>query len=436
MLFHSMDKRILFVFIIFCIAMGGAIEGFNSNSVHLNSFVESILPLSLLYLIVITKYSFVITRGFVYVIIGLLAWQIGLIIYYGGYSILLGRFYGVFASYILLTSLGIRRFLYYMETAVAKLALISIILWIPIALYPDIRNILIPFSLPINETGTICASWGVFGIASPNTDSASILIRNVGFAWEPGRFSCIVVLALLINLFRNNFMLGRRNFWPLFLALLSSQSTTGYMTFIVCILCFFKSKHRSNSTVLLKLFVSIGFLALFFLSPFMYDKIESLLNVDTFITQDAVNYYGSIGKSYVPQRVEALFLDFLNIFHSPIIGYGDDTSYSYVQKYLYSQMRIDLSDGLLQIIAMLGIPLGLLFYMLLYRSSRIISRSFNVKGSYWFFLLICLINVSYNFFYEPFILVFVFCCLFNSDEEYSISYAKVGSNIDRSVSVK
>ena len=151
----------------------------------------------------------------------------------------------------------------------------------------------------------------------------------------------------------------------------------------------------------------------------MLDKIQSVSNTNTFITDDAANYYGEKDIAYVPQRLEGLFWEWQNILHDPIIGYGDNASYSFVQTVLFPQVVIKLSNGLLQIVSMLGIPLALLFYWSLYKSSSYISKFYNIKGSYLMFLIICAINVSYNFFFEPFIISVVLYSLFlsNTDKE-------------------
>ena len=43
------DKRIILVFIIQLIALGGAVDGFMSHSVKMNSWENCILPIALLY---------------------------------------------------------------------------------------------------------------------------------------------------------------------------------------------------------------------------------------------------------------------------------------------------------------------------------------------------------------------------------------------------
>lgn len=163
-----------------------------------------------------------------------------------------------------------------------------------------------------------------------------------------------------------------------------------------------------------------GFIGLFLLAPFMLDKIKYVFSEESFIQQGAANWFIEQGKVYVPQRWEGLYLEFMNIQDSPWIGYGDDKSYSYVRNVLFPKLDIRLSNGLLQIIAMMGIPLGLLLYFCLYKSSIYISNLYNVKGRLLIFIAVCTINISYNFFLEPIFMAITLYCLFipKSDRIY------------------
>ena len=407
---------VLMVFIIWLVAMGGALEGFNSHSLQINSVQNCILPIVFIFFVIISKFKLHNLKKYWQVFGVLMIWQLMLILKFGHYDFLVGRLYDITFAFVLVRSLGLKKMFLYYEVAVTKLCYLSLIFWIPIVLFPSLKDLLISFSLPINRTGTIVASWGVFGIS--NSENLGIL-RNLGFAWEPGRFASFVVLALLIHLFRNRFQLFEKNFWPLLLALFSSLATTGYMAFIICLLGYYMNAKKTSSSQVLKFLLPICFICLFVSSPFMLDKIQSVSNTNTFITDDAANYYGEKDIAYVPQRSEGLFWEWQNILHDPIIGYGDNASYSFVQTVLFPQVVIKLSNGLLQIVSMLGIPLALLFYWSLYKSSSYISKFYNIKGSYLMFLIICAINVSYNFFYEPFIISVVLYSLFlsNTDKE-------------------
>lgn len=417
----KIKPSILAIYIVWLVAMGGALDEFNSHSLQFNSTQACILPLLFLAFISISKFKFQDFKNYWFVFGVLMIWQLMLIFKFGHYDFLIGRIYDITFAFVLVRSLGLKKMLLYYEIAVTKLCYLSLILWLPIVLFPSLQNLLIPFSFPINHTGTIVASWGVFGIS--NSENLGI-IRNLGFAWEPGRFASFVVLALLVHLFRTRFQLFQKNFWPLLLALLSSLSTTGYMAFVVCILGYYLNAKKTASSQILKYLLLIGFVCIFILSPFMLDKIQHFSDANSFITDDAADYYGKNGIAYVPQRSEGLYWEWLNILHDPIVGYGDNAYKSFVQTVLFPQVEIKLSNGLLQIVSMLGIPLSVLFYLILYRSSSYISSFYMVKGKYILFFLICAINVSYNFFFEPFVIAIVLYSLFMPKNDKQLIFNK------------
>lgn len=408
------DKRLFFCFVIWFIAMGSALADFNSHSLRPNGINAIILPLVLLYFIRITKFKFYKIAPLLLAFGILFLWQMLLIYKYGSYNILIGRTYDVLFSFIVIRAIGLRRFCFYFEAVVAKLCIVSLILWILIVLFPFIIQPLCGLSFPINQTGTQIAHWGIVGIS--NSENLG-LIRNLGFAWEPGRFSSIVCIALMLHLFRQQFQLFKPNFWPLILGILTSLSSTGYMTLIACIIGYYYNAQKDASSVMIKNILVIGFVLMVVSSPFLLDKMTEISDPDTFLTEGAADYYSKNDIGYVPQRAEGLYLDYLNIIDSPLFGYGDDVTYSYICRVVFPSLKISLSDGLLQIIAMMGIPLGLLFYFSLWKSSELFSRMYNIKGKFLLFMVICLVNVSYNFFYEPLFVCMVLYCLFLPDSD-------------------
>ena len=411
---ETIDKRLFFCFVFWFIAIGGALAEFNSHSLRLNGLNEVILPFILIYLIRITNFKFEKTGSLMIALGIIIIWQMLLIYKFGSYNFLIGRTYDVIFSFIVIRGIGLRRFCFYFETVVAKLCIVSLLLWGIIVIFPFIKQPLCGISFPIAVEGTSIAHWGIVGISGSENLG---LIRNLGFAWEPGRFSSIVCIAFMLHLFRQHFQLCKSNFWPLLLGIFTSLSTTGYMTMIACIIGYYYNANKNASSALIKNLLVFGFVLMVVSSPFLLDKMVEVSDTDRFMTDGAADYYSKNDQSYVPQRAEGLYLDFLNILDSPIIGYGDDVTYSYICRVVFPSLKISLSDGLLQIIAMMGIPLGLLFYFSLWKSSELFSRMYNIKGKYLMFAVVCLVNVSYNFFYEPLFVCMVLYCLFLPDSD-------------------
>ncbi len=349
---QKIDNRLLFIFIIMIIALGGAIEGFNSHSLRFNNLWNLIIPVISIYYLYVVRIKLGSILPLIVALVIVLIWQIALYYKFDGYNVLAGRIYDVLFAFIIIRTLGIKKFFFYIETSVVKLTRISLFLWIIIVILPSIRDLLSLYSLPIYSVNTCGGTWGFWGFASKLREGEGVIIRNMGFAWEPGRFSSILVITFLIHLFRNRFMLFKKNFWVLLLGILSTQSTTGYLTFGVCLYGLFMNNNGKRYKKALSYGILGGFIGLFLLAPFMLDKIKYVFSEESFIQQGAANWFIEQGKVYVPQRWEGLYLEFMNIQDSPWIGYGDDKSYSYVRNVLFPKLDIRLSNGLLQIIAM------------------------------------------------------------------------------------
>lgn len=422
---EKIDISLLVLFTIFLVAAGGSLGysyvGFTSRSLNCTSLVNCILPLSLF--VLIAKFYRKLKFGktiFLVVAIVIVYWAL-LYVKYGGYSFLLGRLYDVIFSYILIRCVGIKRSLFYFEKTVTYLTLLSLFLWLPTALIPSLKSFLMSFFIPTpgDMGATQCATIGLYSISV----SEGFILRNNGFAWEPGRFSSLVVTTLFLNMIRTRCSISDKGFIILMLGLLSSQSTTGYMTFIVCMILYLYNARKTIVAKILKIALPLSFILVFVYSSFMLDKILEVIDTDNFITENVLSWRASVGNNgYVPQRAEGLYYDFLNIVHDPLLGYGDNPSLSYLRTVLFPNFPISPSNGLLQIVAMLGIPLGICFYFCLYRSSILLSKIYRFRGSFLLFLLLCAINVSYNFFIEPLFVSFVFISLFASKREL-LSYS-------------
>jgi len=111
------------------------------------------------------------------------------------------------------------------------LSLTSFIFWVPYFLGMDMRSLLSSIQLPLRKNSDFF-NIGIHHFYE-EFDGA---IRNMGMFWEPGAFAGYLVLALFL-LIRDeqNFSLSSRRAPVLIAALLSTQSTTGYITFIVLV---------------------------------------------------------------------------------------------------------------------------------------------------------------------------------------------------------
>ena len=304
------------------------------------------------------------------------------------------RFMNLFFAVIIIKVYGLK-IVYLFENVVGKLALISLIGWGLTLLIPNVMLELASLS-PFEPYGLVQnGSFFVFGIS----DSIEVLRRNLGFAWEPGRFGSILSVGLFFNLIANDFRIRRnKNFWYIVGAILSTQSTTAYVTLMLVIAFYLYNKRRSMFIKLMPL-VAVLFV-LIIQVDFVGDKIQSLWLTDehSYDWQKQLDYFYTQDIVVVPQRFDGLFYELLNILHDPVIGNASDE-----EAYLYSLfgIRFSLSNGCLRIFANMGIFIGFLYYVYLYRSSKLLSVIFKYRGKIFWLVLFVMINISYSWVFEP-----------------------------------
>lgn len=229
----------------------------------------------------------------------------------------------------------------------------------------------------------------------------SLTYRNCGFAWEPGGFAVFLVLAIFIHLFfiRSEVKFNLR-FWILVIALLSTQSTTGYVIFILMMIFYLFQK---NIKIVLLLFPALILgIVLMASLPFMRDKIllyfEEAGNVDIIVEQSVGN---PISRN--PQRFASFVIAFRDFKNNPVFGYGGQT-----EERWYTKINSNISpiSGIGNLLAQYGLVGFIFFIALLIKSSRFYSRHFNYGGSYSFLLVMLLITVSYSIILAPMIMCF------------------------------
>ena len=310
--------------------------------------------------------------------------------------------YVLVTAYILCNVYDDELFVYF-EHCMVQLCKISIVLWITCWLFPPLRDLLISITPHNWICGLTESNILIFGLHDPAYSSGFGMFfrRNCGFAWEPGRFSSIIAITLLINLMLNKFKIkGNRNLYVLIGALLTTQSTTGFGVAMLIIFCYIYNMQRKYFIPALS--VGILFSLIILSLPFMGDKLREL-----WLTDDHINEFANKVEwmadntegGYVPQRFDALMYESMNIATDPLLGYGKDISKSFIGTTFNNGLI--LYNGVLKIFAIFGLIWGFLYYYLILRGSIYISRKTNTKGVIWFMLIFIAINVSYPFFQEP-----------------------------------
>jgi hypothetical protein len=210
--------------------------------------------------------------------------------------------------------------------------------------------------------------------------------RNCGYTQEPGSFGVYLCLAIFINLFiTSSEKNSKKRFWILVITLVSTQSTTGYVIFIVITVFYILSKNLSKILLLFP----FAIVALIYLStlPFMSNKIVTLLTETNTLDQLIVRSFGA-EETYTPQRFTSFVITFRDFQENPVLGLGPDNENSWLNKI---GARISPISGIGNLLAQFGIVGFLFFVISSIRSSFFFSKYYNYNGKILLFLIIILI---------------------------------------------
>lgn len=302
---------------------------------------------------------------------------------------------------------------------VYKLSIVGLIGWIFVLFIPDFVRQLMFMPISIN---TIEGNNFLFSMT--NQINKEYAIRNSGFSWEPGRFACILVVALFISIIRNRRNIINKKNVVLIVSLISTFSTTGYMAFLsVCVpLYLYNLPNRKISVFLLPL-LFVGSIYIYSLE-FMGEKITSLSAVSVENLENVSKYNTAETSSYITlQRFDGMLWDYINFINDPLLGYGhSEISNSFNAKNLSD--HVIAAGGIVGIFAKYGVFAALLVYIILYKTSSMLSKRYNYKGIFLFFLLFVLISISYSFWTVPIFMPMWMSGLFIKNTRITNNYSK------------
>ena len=343
-------------------------------------------------------------KQFLLVLFALSIWFVLQYIYRGGainLTLTLYHYYQLVLCFIIVQVFQDKLFIVY-EDIVYKLAVLSLILWSVSLVIPHTMASL--FNLLGN--GTTISEGTIYGYTMMRLDHIQgLLIRNSGFAWEPGRYACFLCLAILCNFIINNYELkNNKHLFVFVIALLTTQSTTGIFTLMILMILFVLNKNVKYRFLWLILLVPIS--VFMFSLDFAGNKIQfSMTKIERAETMD-YELYGEGG--YALDRIESFVVEWNSFLHDPILGYCESRHSSFekiVGEGFYT------NNGTMHMLAKYGI-LGLLYYFCIYLSSKRISRRFKDRVPIAYLLLFICIAMSYSFDQIVLIMAFSFWGLF------------------------
>lgn len=281
---------------------------------------------------------------------------------------------------------------------VVLLTFIDIILWIlSMIVGVNTMNAIAPFSTTYSYNSGSFLIFNVPNVVIYEDMGLWGLERNSGFCWEPGIFSCTLILAIFCNVMLYGVKIKNNNsLIVLLFGLFSSFSTTGYGALIVLVFGYYLFPNRNTSVVSKILSAVILFPVILYILdlPFMRDKISDQLNSDNFLTESTrMNLVEDLDGYATLERFEGMTIDLLNIQDKPLLGYG-----TFSESFSFNNIseHINTSNGITNFFACYGGILTILILILLIKNS-IKLRTLFPDSNNSFFLVLLAISVSYSF---------------------------------------
>lgn len=271
---------------------------------------------------------------------------------------------------------------------------------------PSIKDILFHFALKfpslnneiaVNDGGGV--NFVIYNFQTLYVDDLIGFSRNCGPFWEPGMFAVYIILGLsLYNFFYKSKIKGFNII--LIAALITTVSTGGYIVglLILFFYIFHSGKKVINKLVYVPIFIFI---------------VVSIISLE-YIGEKTLNQLTNLSEGSDSSRFGAMLTQLRMISNSPFVG-GENISD-------YAKGKT-LASGTLLPFVNLGIPLGFIFYAIMFYSYRRFSQNTNGCKKYGtiLFLLILTLSISQTFLTSGFFECFILNCLLcqNSNQDKS-----------------
>ena len=246
----------------------------------------------------------------------------------------------------------------------------------------------------------------------------TILPRNYGFCWEPGPFAVFVLIAIYFNTVLNNFKFRINKVQLiLILTLISTQSTTGLIGFLILYLYIIVFKSDLKASKLLAVPVFIIFIAfLYFSSEIFYEKVDTQLESATKL-EETLDKSARKNIAYSAGRFGGFVIAWNDFKNSPIVGIGDSKTHSLGGA---GGSKVYIVNGLASILSMYGI-FGLLVFVFYLRKSSSVYSLISTEGKnfkYSFFIIMIISYFSFSFQVLPIIFSLTFISIFTKSKQY------------------
>ena len=324
--------------------------------------------------------------------------------------------YAIFIAFIHIRVYGSELFPIF-EHIMVVLSAISLCFWGMAVLFPPSASIFHLFP----ETSFGNNVFYLFNWMDPAKGQIyGSFIRNSGCSWEPGRFSIMLLPAIVINLSREGIHFdNNKKLIILLLALASTMSTTGYSIAFLILVIFWFDKFNAKR-VFYFIFIVIPITAFVYSLDFMGGKIQENANYEG-LTRERIHNINYNAKEHGDEylgsldRFESASFEWINFRKEPLLGYGRSKDYSWF--YQNISKNFALTGGLVKILGQFGVFIGIFLYAILFNSSVNFSQTCWYQKRYVLGFALLLSSISYPVFCIPIFTAFWLYGLFCYEED-------------------
>jgi len=319
------------------------------------------------------------------------------------------NFVFIYVTYVVI-NIYRNRLTQYFEKYITILALISIVFyaWQMLSV-----NTLASFMNIFNVAGDIQRGsdyfYNILVYTLEINRGTNSILRNYGFCFEPGPFSIYLSLGILFNLmdkgirFREN-----RNLIIMLIALLTTQSTTGYLAVGSLFVYISYKQNRSIFKYYIVAFLALGLVTLILYIPFLGDKIRITYESGLAVEQ-TLNRAINLNTNYSAGRFGGIILGWKDFIRFPLLGISGITELSYGR---HSGYGIYMVNGIANIMSTFGL-FGIIMYLIfLIKSSKFFSSIYGRDSNLGFVIVMLISLFSYSVHFGVLTFMFIFSSIF------------------------
>ena len=288
--------------------------------------------------------------------------------------------YYILPPYFALKIIGPNFFRYFVNILYCY-AIIGLVFWLGTSFLSSVQSLSWQLAVFVNKFTPWYPFPESYILYDYETLRIGAFIRNPGPFHEAGAFAVFLVLALMFNIQYTRKLNSRKNI-VFIISIISTFSTSGYLALFLLILFYFSfSKHDiAKKSFALLLFSGIIIYSIT-TADFLGNKIESKYSTESNknLNQATSGRIFSFRKAIVSIQENPVFGKGLYIGSR---GLSTDTDYS--------------GYGWATWVARIGIPLGFLYFFMVYFGIKKYSiiNNFNVKYAFWGFIAVMIVLFS------------------------------------------